>query len=133
MKKQQQKGFTLIELVLVIIVLGVLAATAVPKFVDLKGEAETSNIEVAQRSIDTALTIAIAKHATNNPNLNDVISYVKSQSLVDTLDTDGQFTVTIGSKVITVQSNSDCTTPGSEVAIADDTTAGIACLTYTVV
>ncbi|MBK6386420.1 MAG: prepilin-type N-terminal cleavage/methylation domain-containing protein [Rhodoferax sp.] len=37
--KQVQRGFTLIELVMVIVILGVLAAVAIPKFVDLKSDA----------------------------------------------------------------------------------------------
>ncbi len=43
--KQVQRGFTLIELVMVIVILGVLAAVAIPKFVDLKSDAQEASMK----------------------------------------------------------------------------------------
>ncbi|WP_341206294.1 prepilin-type N-terminal cleavage/methylation domain-containing protein, partial [uncultured Psychrosphaera sp.] len=39
MKNTNQQGFTLVELIIVIVILGVLAVTAAPKFLDVKSDA----------------------------------------------------------------------------------------------
>lgn len=61
-----QKGFTLIELVVVIVILGILAATAAPKFIDLTGDARSSVMEGVQGSINSAVNLAHAKALVSN-------------------------------------------------------------------
>lgn len=56
-----QKGFTLIELVVVIVILGILAATAAPKFINLQGDARVSVMEGVLGSVNSAVSLAQSK------------------------------------------------------------------------
>lgn len=55
------RGFTLIELVVVIVVLGVLAATATPKFVSLRSEAKIAKMQAYAGALHSGITLAVAK------------------------------------------------------------------------
>ncbi|MBT1444109.1 prepilin-type N-terminal cleavage/methylation domain-containing protein [Shewanella sp. JM162201] len=61
MKKQQ--GFTLIELVVVIIILGILAVTAAPKFINLQSDARLSALNGAKSAIQGANSLVYSKAA----------------------------------------------------------------------
>ena len=58
--KKQQSGFTLIELIMVIVILGILSAFALPKFADLGGDARTSSIKGAVGALKSGASIAHA-------------------------------------------------------------------------
>jgi len=64
----KQSGFTLIELVMVIVILGVLAVVALPKFVDLKGDAQQAAVDGVAGSLASASSINYAARLSKATN-----------------------------------------------------------------
>lgn len=61
---KRKSGFTLIELVVVIVILGILAVTAAPRFLNIQDDARKARLEGMKGAIASALAIGYGKMAT---------------------------------------------------------------------
>lgn len=68
---RKHSGFTLIELVVVVVILGFLAVTAIPKFIDLTDQAKQANIEGMAGGFATAVSLTRAQWEAEGRPQND--------------------------------------------------------------
>jgi MSHA pilin protein MshA len=59
----KRRGFTMIELIMVIVILGILAAVGIPRYIDLSSQAKTSAAKGAIGTIRAAVSMAYAQNA----------------------------------------------------------------------
>ncbi|AOY77045.1 prepilin-type N-terminal cleavage/methylation domain-containing protein [Clostridium formicaceticum] len=118
-KVRNKKGFTLIELIVVIAILGILAGIAVPRFTNVGDSAKISADEATARTIVGAVNLAIAAgdlvihdgdfvDTTDDSKISEILDFLspkylepglKSQSgtFNITVDANGAITITNGS------------------------------------
>ena len=72
----KESGFTLIELVIVIVVLGILAVTALPKFIDLSAQAELAAVNGVAGAGSSAFAGNYGGYVAKNPNAVQVSGVV---------------------------------------------------------
>ena len=68
MKRSMQKGFTLIELMIVVAIIGILAAVALPAYQDYTNRAKMSEVVLAASGARTCVTEAVSVNGASNLN-----------------------------------------------------------------
>jgi len=107
--RKAQAGFTLIELIAVIVILGILSAVAVPKFLDLQEEAALAATEGVAGSLGSAFALNFAAQVVGNVNAVDVDNCTDGEVLLDGGLPDGY---TITAAAIVAGTPTDCTLTG---------------------
>ena len=129
---QKSKGFTLVELVIVIVILGILAVTAAPKFLNLAGDAKEGTLTAVEASLKSANAVIYSKavlqgvQKTASANVNEsgtdiavAFGYVDAtQAAVSAvLDLDGGFTILQGTAVTYENGTTDVDVTTADVLI----------------
>lgn len=72
-----QKGFATLEIILVVMVIGILASIAVPRFTDITTKANTAKIQSDLTTLDTAISIYYMENGSYPTALSQLSSYVR--------------------------------------------------------
>ncbi len=108
--RKQQSGFTLIELIVVIVILGILAATAVPKFVDLSTDAKKAAGQGYAASLNSACAMRFAQVKAGSSGIS---AFADATAVAAEVNISGSIDATTKTAVEGTYSAADATKPCS--------------------
>jgi len=121
----KQAGFTLIELVAVLVILALLGAMAVPRFVDMQTEALTAAKNGTKNAVKSAHALYIAENK-SLPSVTNLAAYVTADGGTSAVNTGVQVPIDGSNYVVETFTDTTCTTatgaPGDTVRCVGDIT-----------
>lgn len=97
-KYHKQKGFTLVELIIIIVILGILAAVAIPRYIDMRAEASNSTARAILGGLRDAATLAYT-----NRIVNSSTTPIDMTAVLDHAQVSGYDTYSISADTLTLQ------------------------------
>lgn len=81
--KNQQSGFTLLELIAVLVILAILAVTALPRFTDLTAGAKRAALDGVAGNLSSAMALNYAAFVATSAGVNPAQPYVSVTNCTD--------------------------------------------------
>jgi general secretion pathway protein G len=75
MKAASRKGFTLIEILIVVIILGILAAIVIPQFTNASQDAKKSSVASTVQSVRSQVGLYALQHGDSAPDMTSAASF----------------------------------------------------------